>query len=75
MRELGLVIPSGLVEGAHEGVGLGHTFLRHVERTSIIVHVLDIADENVKKNFKIISDELALYSEELKDRTQILVPL
>ncbi|MBU1568213.1 MAG: GTPase ObgE [Proteobacteria bacterium] len=63
----------GLVAGAHEGIGLGHKFLRHIERTSVILHVLDAADENVKENYKIISNELALYKEELAHRTQILV--
>ncbi len=63
----------GLVEGAHHGVGLGHKFLRHIERTSMFLHVIDAADENVAKNFEIISNELLLYKEELADRIQILV--
>jgi len=63
----------GLVEGAHNGVGLGHKFLRHIERTSIILHVIDAADENVKENYSIIANELLSYKEELADRTQILV--
>jgi len=63
----------GLVEGAHEGIGLGHKFLRHVERTRVLVHVLDMADEKVKDNFEIISKELLLYKEELAGRSQILV--
>lgn len=63
----------GLVEGAHNGIGLGHKFLRHVERTSILLHVVDASDENVAKNFEIISNELSLYKEELKDRIQLLL--
>ena len=63
----------GLVEGAHNGVGLGHKFLRHVERTSVLLHIMDAADENVKDNYKIIAEELSLYREELADRTHILV--
>jgi GTP-binding protein len=63
----------GLVEGAHNGIGLGHKFLRHIERTSILLHVIDAADENVEKNYEIISNELHLYKEELADRIQILV--
>ena len=63
----------GLVEGAHSGVGLGHKFLRHVERTSILLHVIDAADEEVRKNYDIIEEELALYRKELADRTRILV--
>lgn len=63
----------GLVEGAHNGVGLGHKFLRHIERTSMLLHVIDAADENVEENFAIIANELLLYKEELVDRMQILV--
>jgi GTP-binding protein len=63
----------GLVEGAHEGLGLGHKFLRHVERTTVLIHVLDMADEKVKENYEIISRELSLYKEELAGRSQILV--
>lgn len=63
----------GLVEGAHIGVGLGHKFLRHIERTRILLHVMDAADVNIRKNFEIIEAELALYREELADRSQILV--
>lgn len=63
----------GLVEGAHNGVGLGHKFLRHVERTSILLHVIDAADENVEENYRIITNELQLYKNELADRIQILV--
>ncbi|MFH0781041.1 MAG: GTPase ObgE [Pseudomonadota bacterium] len=63
----------GLVAGAHEGIGLGHKFLRHIERTSILLHVLDAADEKVKENYKIISEELLLYKEDLAHRTHILV--
>ncbi len=63
----------GLIEGAHRGVGLGHKFLRHVERTSVLLHVVDMADDNVKRNYDTIACELALYKKELADRTQILV--
>ncbi len=63
----------GLVEGAHNGVGLGHKFLRHIERTSMLLHVIDAADENIKENFAIIANELLLYREDLADRIQILV--
>ncbi len=63
----------GLVEGAHNGTGLGHKFLRHIERTSMLLHVIDAADENVEENFGIIANELHLYKEELVDRMQILV--
>jgi GTP-binding protein len=63
----------GLVEGAHDGIGLGHKFLRHIERTSMLLHVIDASDENVLKNFQIISNELLQYKEALADRVQLLV--
>lgn len=63
----------GLIEGAHSGVGLGHKFLRHIERTSILLHVLDGSDEMVRENFETISKELQLYKEELAGRTMLLV--
>lgn len=63
----------GLIEGAHEGVGLGHKFLRHIERTSILLHVLDMEDIDVFENYQTIHNELQLYKKELADRSQILV--
>ncbi|NHN30083.1 GTPase ObgE [Paenibacillus agricola] len=66
----------GLIEGAHEGVGLGHEFLRHVERTRIIVHVIDMASTDGRDPFDDwikINEELRLYSAKLGERPQIIV--
>lgn len=63
----------GLVEGAHKGTGLGHKFLKHVERTSVLIHVIDGSDEGVMDNYDVISNELALYKKELADRTHIVL--
>jgi len=63
----------GLVEGAYKGVGLGHKFLRHVERTRILLHIIDMADEKCGENYEIIARELAYYKKELVARTQVLV--
>ncbi|MBE6769643.1 MAG: GTPase ObgE [Ruminococcaceae bacterium] len=66
----------GLIEGAGEGVGLGHEFLRHVERCRMLLHVLDISGSEgrePKEDFEIINRELAVFSEELSHRTQIVV--
>ena len=63
----------GLVEGAHLGVGLGHKFLRHIERTRILLHIIDMADEICDKNYEIVALELEHYKRELAARTQILV--
>lgn len=62
----------GLIEGASEGVGLGHTFLKHIERTRVIVHLADISSETLKQDLKTISEELNLYQERLAEMPQIL---
>ncbi len=63
----------GLVEGAHLGVGLGHAFLRHVQRTRALVHVLDGLSADPIADFNQINAELALFDERLRDRPQIVV--
>jgi len=63
----------GLVEGAHKGVGLGHKFLRHIERTRILLHIIDIADEECENNYITIATELEAYKAELATRTQVIV--
>lgn len=65
----------GLIEGASEGVGLGHEFLRHVERCRLIVHVVDVSGiegRDPKEDFDKINHELANFSEELAQRPQIV---
>lgn len=66
----------GLIEGAHEGAGLGDEFLRHIERTRIIVHLIDIAPEGGPKPheaYRIIRKELAAYSNVLAQKPEIVV--
>ncbi|HYG76658.1 MAG TPA: GTPase ObgE [Planctomycetota bacterium] len=66
----------GLIEGAHKGTGLGDEFLRHVERTSFLIHVLDGAppdESDPVENFKLIEKELKEYSEELYKRPRLIV--
>ncbi|MCM1524557.1 MAG: GTPase ObgE [Ruminococcus sp.] len=65
----------GLIEGASEGVGLGHEFLRHVDRCRLIVHVVDVSGSegrDPKEDFEIINRELKNFSEELSRRPQIV---
>lgn len=65
----------GLIEGAHAGAGLGHKFLRHIERTRLLIHVLDTAGTGGKdplEGFCTINRELALYSPELGKRPQVI---
>jgi len=66
----------GLIEGAHAGAGLGHKFLRHVERTRIIVHVVDGSGSDGIEPlvaFRTLEEELRLYSEELSDRYHLVL--
>ena len=62
----------GLIEGASEGKGLGDAFLRHVERTSVLLHLIDIYEEDPAKQYKIIREELAKYQPELLDRPELI---
>jgi GTPase len=62
----------GLIEGASEGKGLGHRFLKHVERSRVILHLVDCLDENFIENYFTIRKELANYSEILANKTEII---
>ena len=63
----------GLIEGASEGVGLGHEFLAHLERARLLVHVIDAAAEDPRRRFETINLELAAYGAGLDERPQIVV--
>lgn len=67
----------GLIEGAHEGKGLGHEFLRHIERSAIILHVVDLSGgyegRDPVEDYEIIKQELDLYAHELSERPCIVV--
>ncbi|MBW4061126.1 GTPase ObgE [Candidatus Saccharibacteria bacterium] len=62
----------GLIEGASEGKGLGDEFLRHVERTAVLIHLIDAGSDDVARDYKIIMAELAGYKVDLSDRPQIV---
>lgn len=62
----------GLIEGASEGIGLGHDFLRHVERCRFLLHIVDGTEQDPINNYKIINSELAKYSEKLSNLYQIV---
>lgn len=65
----------GIIEGASEGVGLGHEFLKHIERTRLLIHVVDVSGiegRNPIEDFDIINDELSKYDMELEERPQIV---
>lgn len=66
----------GLIEGAHEGTGLGISFLKHIERTGILVHLIDVSEiepDAPLKSFNIINNELSKYSQMLAQKAQIVV--
>ena len=58
----------GIIEGASEGRGLGHYFLRHIERNSILLYVIPVDTKNVKKDFDVLQQELIKYNPELADK-------
>ncbi len=65
----------GIIEGASEGVGLGHEFLRHIERTRLLIHVVDVSGiegRNPIEDFDIINSELSKYNVDLENRPQIV---
>ncbi len=63
----------GLIEGAHRGAGLGHTFLRHISRTRVLVHVVDLAaDRDPVADFEEVNGELRLYDESLLSRPMLV---
>ena len=65
----------GLIEGASEGIGLGHQFLRHIERTQILLHLVDASGEGEQplQDYQILAAELAAYKEELLDRKHLIL--
>ena len=65
----------GLIEGAHEGHGLGDQFLKHIERTKVLVHMIDVSnnERNPVSDYKAIVRELAMFNKELLDRKQLVV--
>ena len=63
----------GLIEDAHIGKGLGHKFLGHIERCKVLLHLIDITNENIIESFQVIENELKAYNEKVYNKDQILV--
>jgi GTP-binding protein len=72
-RDFVLADIPGLIEGAHEGAGIGDRFLGHVERTGVLIHLIDGTQEDVKAAYKVIRGELAAYDETLAEKPEIVV--
>jgi len=71
-KEVTLADIPGLVEGAHKGVGLGVKFLRHIERCKILLHLVDLTEDNLAENYKKIRSELKNYDVELSEKKEII---
>ena len=71
-KEVTLADIPGLVEGAHKGIGLGDKFLRHIERCKILLHLLDISEENLIDNYEKIKEELGAYDKNLSRKKEII---
>ena len=72
-KEITLADIPGLIEGAHEGIGLGDKFLRHIERCKNILHLIDITDDNLIENYSKVRKELFKYSNKLTKKREIVV--
>jgi GTP-binding protein len=62
----------GIIEGAHEGKGLGHKFLKHIERTKMLLFLIDITSENYRKDLEVLNNELKSFSEVLSNKKKII---
>jgi GTP-binding protein len=62
----------GIIEGASEGKGLGHYFLRHIERNSVLLFMIPVDSADIKKEYKILSNELKKYNPEMMDKSRML---
>ena len=72
-REITIADIPGLIEGAHEGTGLGTKFLKHIERCKSILHLIDITNENLNKSYNQVKNELKNYSSQLIKKKELIV--
>ena len=72
-KEITLADIPGLIEGAHEGMGLGDKFLRHIERCTSLIHLIDISSENILEDYLGVRNELSKYSKTLMKKKEIIV--
>ncbi len=72
-KEITLADIPGLIEGAHEGIGLGIKFLKHIERCKSLLHMIDVTEENLKKSYSQVRKELKNYSKDLLKKDEIVV--
>jgi GTPase len=72
-KEITIADIPGLIEGAHEGTGLGVQFLKHIERCKSLLHLIDITNEDIKKSYKQVKNELKNYSPDLLKKKELIV--
>mgnify|MGYP006114197401 CR=1 FL=1 len=72
-KEVTIADIPGLIEGAHEGIGLGDKFLRHIERCKSLIHLIDITENNILKNYLDIRKELSKYSNNLLKKKEFII--
>ena len=71
-KEITLADIPGLVEGAHKGIGLGDKFLRHIERCKILLHLIDLSEDDLLNSYKKIKSELSNYDKDLIKKKEII---
>ena len=72
-KEITLADIPGLIEGAHEGAGLGIKFLKHIERCKALLHLIDVTENDLENSYQQIKKELKNYSRELSNKKEIIV--
>jgi len=72
-KEITIADIPGLIEGAHEGIGLGDKFLRHIERCKSLIHLIDISDQDILENYLRVRNELSKYNSTLLKKREIIV--
>ena len=72
-KEIILINIPGLIEGAHKGIGLGDKFLRHIERCKVLIHLIDINENNIEFNYSKIRTELLKYDKSLLKKKEIVI--
>ena len=72
-KEITVADIPGLIEGAHKGTGLGIQFLKHVERCKSLLHMIDITNEDIKKSYNQVKNELKKYSKKLSKKKELVV--
>ena len=72
-KEITLADIPGIIEGAHEGVGLGIKFLKHIERCKSLLHLIDITEEDLKKSYTQVRKELKNYSKDMLKKDELVV--